>query len=66
MKTWAIQLTFHLTDEDDEFDPREWDTDAILEVASSPRIAKQWKFIELIQGPTTTAHEALMPDPTTK
>tara|TARA_R110000822_G_scaffold74178_1_gene178311 strand:- start:66 stop:266 length:201 start_codon:yes stop_codon:yes gene_type:complete len=66
MKTWAIQLTIHLTDEDDEFDPREWDTDAILEVASSPRIAKQWRFIELIQGPTTTAHEALMPDPTTK
>lgn len=66
MKTWAIQLTYHLTDEDVDFDPREWETSALLEVAYSPNIAKQWRFVELIQGPTTIAHEDLMPDSTTK
>ena len=66
MKTWAIQLTFHMTDEDDDFDPREWDTGDLLEIAHAPTVAKQWRFVELIQGPTTTAYEDLMPDPTTK
>tara|TARA_R110001592_G_scaffold229023_3_gene485600 strand:+ start:603 stop:806 length:204 start_codon:yes stop_codon:yes gene_type:complete len=60
MKTWAIQLTVHLTDEDPAFDPREWSTNAILEVASAPTIAKQWRFTELIQGQTTTAHDMLI------
>lgn len=60
MKTWAIQLTVHLTDEDQNFDPREWSTNEILEVAGAPTTAKQWRFTELIQGETTTAHEALM------
>lgn len=55
-----------MTDEDDDFDPREWDTGNLLEIAHAPTVAKQWRFVELIQGPTTTAHEALMPDPTTK
>lgn len=66
MKTWAIQLTYHLTDEDDGFDPREWDTYALLEVASSPTVTKQWRFVELVQGPATTVHEALAPDSTAK
>lgn len=66
MKTWAIQLTYHLTDEDDSFDPREWDTSALLEIAAAPTTTKQWRFIELVQGSTTTAHEALMLDSTTK
>jgi len=60
MKTWAIQLTYHLTDEDHDFDPREWETSALLEVAYSPRIPKQWRFTELVHGETTTAHEALI------
>jgi len=60
MKTWAIQLTVHITDEDPNFDPREWSTNQILEVASAPTTAKQWRFTELIQGETTTAHEALI------
>ena len=60
MKTWAIQLTYHLTDEEDAFAPREWDTSALLEIADAPHIAKQWRFVELIQGATTTAYEDLI------
>jgi len=62
MKTWAIQLTYHITDEADDFDPREWATPALLEVAGAPTTSKQWRFTELIQGATTTAHEALVDD----
>ena len=62
MKTWAIQLTVHITNDDHNFDPRERSTSQILEVAGAPTTAKQWRFTELIQGETTTAHEALMHD----
>lgn len=60
MKTWAIQLTYHLTEDDDDFDPREWDTKALLKEASESYTPKQWRFTELIQGETTTAHDALI------
>ena len=60
MKTWAIQLTYHLTEDDDDFDPREWDTKALLKEASEPYTPKQWRFTELIQGETTIAHDALI------
>ena len=65
MKTWAIQITFHLTDEDDEFAPREWDPSALLEVASSQAVSKHWQFTELVRGSATTfssAGDTLMPD----
>jgi hypothetical protein len=62
MKTWAIQLTIHISNDHPNFDPREWSTAEILDVAGAPTTAKQWRFTELIQGETTTAHEALMHD----
>ena len=48
MKTWEIILKFHITDENPDFDPREWHADALFQVASARPTIRDWTFTELV------------------
>jgi hypothetical protein len=57
MKAYLVQFKFILSDDHTDFDPSNWDEDALFQVAQSPNVESVWKFTELIPRPETTNEE---------
>jgi len=48
MKAYLVRFQFILCDDDDDFDPSNWDEDSLFQVAQSPNVESLWKFTELV------------------